>query len=62
MTTTTKADRLRQQREERFRLEQARQKLEAEQLAKMTIKPRNKVQMDECKAAEAKVAARKAKP
>lgn len=59
MSDTPKADKLRQQREEKFAMEQARQKLEAEQRARMTIKPRNKTQMDECKAAEAKVAKRK---
>lgn len=57
-----KADRLREQREARFATEAARQKLETEARAKMSIKPRGKARMAECKAAEQRVAQRKAKP
>lgn len=51
-----KAALLRQQREEKYDAEQARQK------AAMSIKPRQKTQQAECKAAEAKVAKKRKKP
>jgi hypothetical protein len=59
MSDSPKADKLRQQREEKYAAEQARQRLEAEQRERMTIKPRTKTQMQECKVAEAKIAKRK---
>lgn len=53
-----KAARLQEQREEKYKIEQARLKLEAEEKAKISVKQRTKTQHDQCKAAEAKIAAK----